>query len=166
MIIEGDNNPLGNGAGIANDLDQLFRSGNFGEAMNSFPQESDPPTQDELLKQKIEGHIEAFCRDISPSAARILDRRQAANEVRVYFDSWKDLKKKELRRKSAPESEIMAMDELTLKDVAKYTSEQFRAASKDAAILEFGSSEQLQARKNSERWSILEEVISPAADPD
>lgn len=157
---------LPEGAEFAHAVDALFRSGEFDKVMKSIPPQPDFPAEDETLRQTLNGHIEAFCQGISEDAARKADRRQAANEVRWYFDSWKQTAVRYLEKRSAPASEISAVQDLTLRRVAEYANQQFQESSRDAATLEPGSPAQELARRSSDRWSIMEEIITPAADPD
>ncbi len=157
---------LSEGARFANELDKLFRDGTFKQVMASTPFQAETPGEDELLKKRLDGHILAFCQDLSPAAATQTERRAAANYVREYFETWKLTRVEYWKRRSAPEPEIGALQGLTLKRVAEYASEQFKEASHDAATLEPGSVAQHLARQASDYWSIMEEIITPAADPD
>ncbi len=166
MSIEDDRNP-GEGAQIADALDQLLRSGGFGQLMGAVPSQPEtPPTVDAALTQALNKHIENFCAGISTEVAKEADRRQATNQIRVYFESWKLTSVDFLTRKSAPATEIGAVQNLTLKGVAEYVSEQFRQSRHDAAILAPGTAEYQLARKVADHYSVLDEIIGPAADPD
>jgi hypothetical protein len=58
------------------------------------------------------------------------------------------------------------VENLTLRDIAAYASEQFDEYSKKAAQLPHQSAEQQKARDLSAYWSIMDELLRPAADPD
>ena len=154
------------GAQLADALDQLFKSGNFGQVMDSIPSQNDILAEDEALRQTLNRHIEAFCHPISADAIKRANPRSAAYQIRTLFVYWKENEIEKLKKGSASESEIRAVEDLTLKGVAEYAREQFQVAKHDAATLEPGSTEQLLARENSDRWFILEGIITPAADPD
>ncbi len=160
--LEGD--PL-DGQQLANELDDLFRSGNLGRLFASAPAKPEP-TEDEVLKGKLNQYMESFVRSIKPNVARSIDRRNAVNQVRSFFSKWKPGMVNDLRTDGVAQPEIQAVEDLTLKDVAVYAGEQFSQASKKAATSPPGSSEQLRARERSDYWSIMQEILSPAADPD
>ncbi len=116
------------GAKLANALDQLFRSGRFEQEMTATPTPPVPeiPTVNEVLRQKLNMHIETFCNSISISTAKEADRRQATNQIRAYFESWKLTTTDFLTEISAPAMEISAVQDLTLKGVAQYVNERLR----------------------------------------
>ena len=160
-----EGNPL-DGQQLANELDALFRSGDLSD-LSSNSNEPEDPGVDEVLKERLNQYIYGFVsNNIKPHNLRVLDRRIVANQVRNLFNAWKPIMIDNLRINEVPQQEIQAVESLTLKDVADYAKEQFTQFSKEAATLPLGSPKQKEARRQSNHWSIIEEVISPAADPD
>lgn len=157
---------LPDGAELAEDLDTFFKSGNFGDFLNSASAESTKPPVDEVLREKLNGHIERFITVISLGVVKTSDRRYVANTIRNGFAIWKTGMTQELTAKAVDESEIEAVDSLALKDIANYAGEQFDRFRKEAATLPVGTPEQQEARNKSDYWSFMEEIITPAADPD
>lgn len=145
---EGD---LPDGVALADFLGKFLNEG--GDFKKLF---SSPPTELDSCK-------EGFFSRIDFSRARMSDKRAAAVQIRIQFAAWRAgmIISSDLSMESQKQ-----LQGLTLNDMADYAGMQFEKWKKEAAIAVPGSREAENARLLSDYWSIMDEVIKPAADPD
>lgn len=104
---------------------------------------------------------EKFFDGIDNEIAKMVNKRAAAMQIRIYFRAWKINLMTDPDQSSEPR-----LQDLTLKDMAEYAGTQFEKWKKEAAIAVPGSREAENARLLSDYWSIMDEVIKPAAGQD
>lgn len=111
-------------------------------------------------------HIQDFTSRLSVEGIKRINRRDATEVVRVMFDNWKTSYVGNMHTTGMSRMEMDGIRGLTLKDAADYAAEQFNRYTKEAIQAEPGSREYHEARAKSDHWSVLDEFLGPAADPD
>lgn len=161
---ERDNLP--NGADLANALGDLFKSGDLNDLLDVPKPEILKPAEEEKMKQNIDRHMEDFVNNLFQALSFMVDnRREAAKAIRQVFGDWKQKTYTNLKFRGTTQ-EAQSVYELTLKDISIFTQKRLKELEKDAGTALPGSPEQQRARVKADSWSKMEEIITPAADPD
>ncbi len=170
-------------SGTADALDALFRARRPDEPLfpprtrgsfhsTEFAQDMVPEggrsndLADEGLQSRLDGHMRIFFIGINPDWVKNTPRREVVGKIREKFDGWKNMRADEFSKYGTTQADLTAIRALTLSDLENHAKERFSDAKKSAAILPLNSPEQLRARKESDYWSIMDEIMREAKNPD
>lgn len=163
-------NDLPDGAELANALGDLFKSGNIND-LQSYTNPNQEHQTDNNLQTKINRRLEDFIESLFKAIPLMLNnRRAAANALRQNFEIWKKSTALHIVGNAPDRADLQkeaeAVKNLTLKDVSKFARERLKELTKEVVDAQPDSQKFRSAKAKLDNWTKMEEIITPAADPD